>query len=140
MEKILEFDTPEFSNTLAAINAAQGNLPADVINGIKLNFAGQYQALITIKSAFDRYGIDLAPYGYEEYITSAGFAIQPLISAAKNIEQDEVSTVLSLKNLFDDILKFGKVRGIEFTPAEETFGEYDEEDRELIARRAMGLS
>lgn len=138
-EKILEFDVPEFSNTIAAINAAQGKLPADVITNIKLNFAGQYQILMTIKAAFERYEIDLVPYGYEEYTTSAGFVLPGLIHKAENIEQDEISTLLSLKNLFDDVLKFGKVRGITFTPTEETFNEFDEEDRELLARRAMGL-
>ena len=52
-EKILEYDIDEFSNTLAAINAAQGKLPADVMESIKLNFAGHYQALLSIKAAFE---------------------------------------------------------------------------------------
>lgn len=138
-EKILELDVPEFSNTLATINAAQGKLPADVIEGIKLNFAGQYQALLAIKAAFERYEIDLKHYGYDEYTTSVAFAIKPLENAAANIEQDEVSTVLSLKRLFDDVLKFGKIRGVTFTPDQETFGEFDEEEENLLARRAMGL-
>ena len=81
----------------------------------------------------------MAPYGYEEYVTSVGFAIQPLINAVENIEQDEVSTVLSLKFLFDDVLKFGKIRGITFTPDQETFGKFDDEVENLLARRAMGL-
>ena len=106
-EKILELDVPEFNNTLAAINSAQGELPSEVIEAIKLNFAGQYQALISIKATFERYGKDLSPWNYEEYITSAGFAIQPLLTAAQSIEQSEVSTFVSLQKLFNAVIHFG---------------------------------
>ena len=139
-EKIFELDIPEFSNTLAAIDAAQGNLPADVINSIKLNFAGYMQALNVIKSAFGRYGVDLEPYGFNEYATSAGFAIEVLKRTTENIEQEEVATVLSLKNLYNDIIAFGKTRGIEFDAEQESFGDIDEDAQDIIARRAMGLS
>lgn len=139
-EAILEFDVPEFQNTLAAINAAQGRLPADVMTGIKLNFAGQYQALLSIKAAFERYEIDLAPYGYEEYTTSAGFAIQPLIHAAENIEQEETSTIIDLQELFKKVIHFGEVRGIKFSEEAKTFGDgVDDEVRELLALKVMGL-
>ena len=141
-EAVTEFDIPEFANTISVINSAQGKLPADVIHGIKYNFAGHYQVLNSIKAAFERYEIDLAPYGYEEYTTSAGFAINKLITSAENIEQDEVSTVVSLLQLFKDIIHFGEVRGIEFTENAKTFGDGvdDEETKEIIARRAMGLN
>ena len=58
-EKILDFDVPEFSETLAAINAAKGKLPAEVIFGIRDKFNGNYQVLLTIASVFENYGLDL---------------------------------------------------------------------------------
>lgn len=139
-EAILEFDIPEFANTMSAINSAQGKLPAEVMESIKLNFAGHYQVLNSIKAAFERYEIDLTPYGYEKYTTRAEFAIRDLITSAENIEQDEVSTIVSLNQLFNAIIHFGEVRGIEFTENAKTFGDgVDDEVRDILARRAMGL-
>lgn len=137
-EKILEFDVPEFANTLAVINAAQGKLPSDIIEGIKLNFAGQYQALLAIKATFERYEVDLSAWNFEEYTTSAGFAIQSLITQASNIEQSEVSTFISLQKLFRAVIRFGEVRGIKFSASEKTFASNDETS-EALARQAMGL-
>lgn len=139
-ESVLEFDIPEFSNTVAAINATQGKLPAEVMESIKLNFAGHYQVLSAIKAAFDNYDIDLAHYKYEEYTTSAAFAIETLKNAAENIEYSETATIISLHQLFKDVIHFGEVRGIEFSDDAKTFGEgVDDEVRDALARRAMGL-
>lgn len=139
-EKILDFDIPEFANTVAVINTAKGKLPADVMEGIKLNFAGYYQVLLSIQAVFEQFDIDLTPYNYHEYTTSAGVAVLPLIHAAENIEQEETSTIVSLHKLFKDVIHFGEVRGIEFSGPAKTFGEgIDEEVQETLTRRAMGL-
>lgn len=139
-EKILDLDIPEFANTIAAISAANGKLPSDIITGIKLKFAGHYQALMAIKAIFDRCEIDLAPFGYEEYITSASFVIDALVNEAENMEQEEVASIVSLQQLFNNIIHFGEVRGIKFSDGDKTFGDgVDDEVREILARRAMGL-
>ncbi len=137
-EKILELDVPEFSNTLAAINAAKGHLPSEVIDSIKLNFAGQYQALLAIAAAFKNYGVELSKYGYSEYTASVKAAINPLIIQAQNIEQSETSTFISLRKLFKDVIRFGEVRGIKFSDSDKTFP-FDDEIRTLISKQAMGL-
>lgn len=140
-EKILEFDVPEFSNTLAVINAAKGNLPSEVIESIKINFAGQYQTLLAIKSAFERYGVDLKKFGFEEYTISAGSAVKELIYQAQNIEQSETSTIVSLRKLFKDVIRFGEVRGINFSKSEKTLtADIDDEARKILTRKAMGLN
>lgn len=139
-EKILELDVPEFANTLAAINSVRGKLPETVINTIKINFAGQYQALLAIAAAFENYDVDLSEYGYAEYLKSVSFAIEPLFLQAKDIEQSEVSTFVSLHKLLKDVIKFGEVRGVTFSEDTKKFGDgLDEEAKEIIARKAMGL-
>ena len=139
-ETILEYDVPEFSNTLAVIDATQGQLPDEVIKNIKYNFAGQYQVLLSINAAFGKYGIELSKYGYDEYLRSASAVIQELIHEAKNIEQSEVSTFVSLRNLFSDIIKFGEVRGIKFSESEKDFREgHNEEADDIFAKQVMGL-
>lgn len=140
-EEILELDVPEFANTLAAINSAQGNLPGYVIENIKINFAGQYQALSTIAAAFENYNIDLSKYGYTEYLRSAAITIEQLINKTRDIEQSEISTFISLKNLLEDVIRFGEVRGITFSENVKTLGaDMDDEARTILARKAMGLS
>ena len=138
-EKILELDVPEFSNTLAAINTSKGHLPSEVIESIKLNFAGQYQALLAIKSAFERYEVDLKPWKYDEYTASVNYAIKPLIIQAQNLEQSEASTSISLRKLFKDVIRFGEVRGIKFSDSDKTFP-FDDEIRTSALKKAMGLS
>lgn len=139
-EAVLEFDIPEFANTMTAINAAEGNLPENVIKSIKLTFAGNYQALLSIRAAFERYGIDLEKYGYNEYTESVNTAITPLILEAENIERSEISTFISLRSLFRNVIKFGEVRGINFSESQKDFGEgYNEEAANILARQAMGL-
>lgn len=139
-EEILEFDVPEFSNTLSAINAAQGKLPEEIIKNIKYNFVGQYQVLLSIKAAFKQYGIELSKYGYDEYLRSAAFVIEDLINKTEDIEQSEVSTFVSLRNLFRDVIRFGEVRGLKFTDSEKDFGEgHNEKADDILARKAMDL-
>lgn len=139
-EEILELDVPEFSNTLAAINSAQGNLPGYVIENIKINFAGQYQALSIIAAAFENYNVNLSKYGYTEYLRSADIAIEQLINKTRDIEQSEISTFISLKNLLKDVIRFGEVRGITFNENVKTLGaDIDDEARMILARKAIGL-
>lgn len=140
-EQILEFDVPEFANTLAAINAAKGKLPENVISNIKLNFAGQYQALLTIAATFENYGVEVSRYGYDDYLRSVSLAIEPLIIQARNIERSEVSTAISLKKLLKNVIHFGEVRGITFSENVKTLGDgLDDDASNQLARRAMGLS
>ena len=139
-EKILNYDIPGFTNTIAAINAAKGKLPPEVMEGIKLNFAGNYLVMQSIKAAFESYEVDLSKYDYEDYMTSASAAIEPIMQAANNIERDEVSTVVSLYDIFKSLIHFGEVRGIEFTENAKIFGDgLDGEIEEIYARRVMGL-
>ena len=139
-ENVFELDVAEFGNTLAAINATEGKLPPEVITGIKLNFAGQFQALLCIKAAFDRYNIDLKPYGYEEYTTKAEFTLRSLVAAVSDIEQEESGAIIGLHDFFKKLVRFGEVRGIMFDDDFKSFGsDVDEEISDTIARKAMGL-
>ena len=140
-ESVLECDVPEFANTLAAINAANGVLPIEVMNSIKHNFAGQYQVLLAIRAAFERYEIDLEKCEYTDmYFSSAAMVLPGLINQAETLEQSEVATFASLKQLFRNVIHFGETRGISFTDFEKDFGEgNNEEADEVIARMAMGL-
>lgn len=138
-EKILEYDIPEFANTMSAINSTQGKLPADVMESIKLNFAGHYQVLLSIKAAFEHYEIDLTPYKYEEYVTSAASVINDMIKMAENLELSESSSFIALKQLHAKVIRFGEVRGIKFSEEERTFGSVSEAVSDALARQAMGL-
>lgn len=138
-ERICELDVPEFANTIAAINAAQGKLHPDVMEGIKLNFAGQYQALQTIAAAFDRYEVNLEKHGYGEYLSSAAVILPDIIDYADNMEQDKTVVLVSLSTLFKKIIRFGETRGIHFTDNEKAFDALDDDARDIMARQAMGL-
>jgi hypothetical protein len=138
-EKILEYDIPEFANTMSAINSTQGKLPADVMESIKLNFAGHYQVLLSIKAAFEHYGIDLTPYKYEVYVTSAAFVINDMMKMAENLELSESSSFIALRQLHAKVIRFGEVRGIKFSPDEKTFGSISEDVSDALARQVMGL-
>lgn len=140
-EKILDFDVPEFSETLAAINAAKGKLPEEVIFGIRDKFNGNYQVLLTIVSAFENWGIDLAKYKYNDYITPAAVIIVKLIADAENIETSEVSSFISLRELLHNIVHFGECRGMIFSDEFKTLdSELETVAKELLARQAMGLA
>lgn len=139
-ENILEFDVPEFSNTLAAINASEGKLPYEVIDNIKINFAGQYQALNTIVSALKRYGIDLSGYGYENYLKSASNYVSELQIKVENIELSKDATLFSLRDVFDEFVTFAETRGIKLSSDATLFIELSEEEKQdFLTRRAMGL-
>lgn len=138
-ESILEYDVPEFSNTLAAINSAKGNLPSNVIESIKLNFAGQYQALLTIQAAFERYGVNLKDYKFNIYTTVAETAVNALIIQAENIELSEMSAFISLKKLYDNVISFGEIRGIVFTDEQKEYP-FSDEVRTEILKKSMRLS
>lgn len=139
-DDILEYDIPEFANTLSAINSAHGKLPPSVMGHIKLNFAGHYQVLKTIVAAFEHYEIDIKQYSYDEYIENANSQIAILLEKASNLEQSEISGVLALKKLCNDVIHFGELRGLEFTDSEKSFGvEIDDAAAEILARSAMGL-
>lgn len=140
-EQILETDVPEFANTLAAINSAKGNLPGNVIENIKLNFAGQVQLLEIIEKTFDNYGIDMSRYNFSEYTKPSQLVIADLSVKVENIEQSEAAIFLSLTNIYKAIIHFGEVRGIVFSDSEKTFSNgVDDEIREELARQAMGLA
>lgn len=108
------------------------------MDGIKKKFAGYHQAMLSIVAVFNRYGIDLKPYNYEEYTTSVAIAIRPLLDAAGNLEREETSSFISLMNLHNDVIRFGEVRGIIFSDEEKTFV-IDDDMREFLARQSMGL-
>ena len=139
-EAVYNLDIPDFANTMAIITASEGKLDPKLMDGIKLKFAGHYQALQAIKAAFERYEVELSKYGYDEYICPVGFAIPTLITAAENIEREETSVFIDLMDIFKKIIRFGEVRGIEFSEDAKTFGDgFDEEAGALFARRVMGL-
>ncbi len=139
-EAVVEFDVPEYTNTVTTITASGSTLSADVINGIILNFAGHYKILNTLKSIFKKNGIDVEYYNFKEYAMSAGEAVPKLISMVENLEQEENSAIVSLKNLLDAVIHFGKVRGIEFDENSQTLGkEFDGVASNILTRRAMGL-
>lgn len=139
-EKKYNLDIPDFANTMSIITASQGNLPIETIESIKLNYAGHYQALLAIRAAFERYEVDLSKYGYDEYTQKGEFAISNLITAAVNIEREETTISLDLVKLFKAVIRFGEVRGIEFSEEAKTFGDgFDDEAEEILARRVMGL-
>ena len=140
-EKILDFDVPEFSETLAAINAAKGKLPAEVIFGIRDKFNGNYQVLLTIASVFENYGLDLTKYKFNDYITPAAEIIVKLIADAENIETSEVSSFISLRELLHNIVYFGECRGMVFGDDFKMLdSELEDVGKELAARQAMGLT
>ncbi len=139
-EAVVEFDIPEYTNTVATITASRNTLSADVINGIILNFAGHYQILNTLKAIFKSNGIDVQYYNFGEYAVSAREAVPKLISVAENIEQEENTAIISLKNLLSSVIRFGEVRGIKFDDDAKSLGsDIDSEASTIIARRAMGL-
>lgn len=139
-EAVYNLDIPDFANTMAIIMASEGKLSPELMDGIKQKFAGHYQALQAIKAAFERYEVDLSKYGYDEYTCPVGFAIPTLITAAENIEREETTIFIGLMDIFKKIIRFGEVRGIEFSEDAKTFGDgLDDEAAESLARRAMGL-
>ena len=125
---------------MAAINASEGKLPYEVIDNIKFNFAGQYQALNTIVAALKRYGVDLSGYGYENYLKSASNYVSELQIKVENIELSKDATLFSLRDLFDEIIIFAETRGIKLNADDALFGELSEEEKQdFLTRRAMGL-
>lgn len=139
-EAILQFDIPEYLNTVTTITSAKKELSADVINTIKLNFAGHYQVLNSIASILKSNDISPEQYGYSEYTRSVTDVIPGLISMAENLEQEENNAIISLHNFFKAIIRFGEVRGVAFSESEKNFGEgIDDEAKETLIRRSMGL-
>lgn len=139
-EKILDFDVPEFSETLAAINATKGKLPEDVIFGIRDKFNGNYQVLLTITSALENYGIDLKKYQFGDYIATAAEKLVKLIKDAENIETSEASSFISLRELLHNVVHFGECRGMIFSDDFKMLNsELETVAKDLLARQAMGL-
>lgn len=139
-DKIIEFDVPEYINTIATINATKGELPENVIKNIKYNFAGQYNNLISIKALFDLYDVNVLNYGYAEYVKSAKDALSEIDIMAKNIETSEQSIFIDLRKIFTSIITFGEVRGIKFADVEKDFGELDNPTaQEMLVNKVMGI-
>lgn len=146
-ENILDFDVPEFSETMAAINATKGKLPEAVIFGIRDKFKGNYQVMVTIRAALESFGIDLKPYKFDDYADTAQNRIAALIINAKNIETSEDTSFISLEELLNDVVYFGRCSGMDFSndfislksDVAESFEKVKDAVKTQIAREAMGL-
>lgn len=147
-ENILDFDVPEFSETLTAVNTAKGKLPEAVIYGIRDKFKGNYQVMATIKAALEGFGIDLKPYKFNDYTEPAKESIARLIINAKNIETSEDTSFISLEELLNDVVYFGRCRGMVFsddfaslpTNISGAVAKIKDDVQTQMARQAMGLS
>ena len=139
-EKILDFELPEFPQALASIDAVRGKLPDKIIFSIRDKFKGNHQSLLIIASALKFYGIDIEKYNFKDYITPATSKITELITDAENIEQSEVSSFISLRELLHNIVNFGECRGMIFGDDFKNLdSELEEIAKDLTARREMGL-
>ena len=146
-ENILDFDVPEFSETLTAVNTAKGKLPEAVIYGIRDKFKGNYQVMATIKAALEGFGIDLKPYKFNDYTEPAKESFARLIINAKNIETSEDTSFISLEELLNDVVYFGRCRGMVFsddfaslpTHISDAVDKIKDDVQTQIARQAMGL-
>ncbi len=147
-ENILDFDVPEFSETLAAVNTAKGKLPEAVIYGIRDKFKGNFQVMATIKAALEGFGIDLTPYKFNDYTEPAKESIARLLINAQNIETSEDTSFISLEGLLNDVVYFGRCRGMIFsdnfvslaTDAANGLAKVKDAVQTQIAREAMGLA
>ena len=140
-DSILEYDVPEFANTVSVIHASAGKLPRVVLESIKHNFSGQYQVLETIGALFEHYGIDLDKVDFADYVQPAFIKLEALQHSVSNLEQSEVSVCVYMKQIRRDLLNFCSVRGITFTDEElkELDFSVDDEMETVIARQEMGL-
>ena len=147
-ESILDFDVPEFSETMAAVNAAKGKLPEAVIYGIRDKFKGNYQVMATIKAALEGFEIDLKPYKFNDYTAPAEECISQMIINAGNIETSADTSFISLGELLDEIVYFAECRGMVFGDDFKTFdpetagavAEVKDAIQTQTARQAMGLA
>ena len=147
-ENIMDFDVPEFTETLTAVNTVKGKLPEAVIYGIRDKFKGNYQVMATIKATLEGFGIDLKPYKFNDYTEPAKESIARLIINAKNIETSEDTSFISLEELLKDVVYFGRCRGMVFgddfasLPAHvsEAVDKIKDDVKTQIARQAMGLA
>ena len=147
-ENILDFDVPEFTETLTAVNTAKGKLPEAVIYGIRDKFKGNYQVMATIKAALEGFGIDLKPYKFNDYTEPAKECIARLIINAQNIETSEDTSFINLEELLNDVVYFGRCRGMVFSddfaslPANISgeVAKIKDDVQTQMAREAMGLA
>lgn len=139
-DKIIEYDVPEYANTIATIKATKGQLPADVIKLIKYNFAGQYNNLVSIATLFKMYGIDVLEYGYKEYVRDAVDALTEIDIMIENMETSAESVHIDLRNIMRKVVTFGEVRGLTFADEEKSLGAFNDEIAEdLLVDKVMGL-
>lgn len=147
-ENILELDVPEFANTLNLIKASRGELNPKVIKSIVLNFAGQYQILKSFNDLFAEYFDEnnsdekpfLQKYVDVTYFLSAEVLLSDVQKAVENIEVSEVSTCMSLRNIFKALIHFGETRGLTFTDSEKDSTDIINEAEDVdLARQVMGL-
>ena len=140
-DDILEYDVPEFANTISVIHASSGNLPLEVLKNIRNNFLGQYQVLVTIRALLEHYEINLDNVDFVTYTQPSFIKIEILKNNVSALEQSEVSVCVDLKQIRRDLLDFCSIRGITFTDAELKDLDFspDEEMETEIARQTMGL-
>lgn len=142
-EAVFDCGSSEYANTINMITSSSDKLSPEVINAIKLKFAGQYLVLNSIRSVFKHCGVDVdaKPYCYSEFTKKAEEELAEVIILTENAEQEETTAMISLRNIFRKLIRFGEVRGITFSEEERTFS-YDmlDEEEEIRARKSMGLS
>jgi len=140
LENILDFDIPELSETLAALNTTQGKLPKEVIAGIRDKFKDNYQVMLTLAAALENQGYKLEDFGFDYYIHPASLILAQMIDNASNIETSADSSFISLRDLFNAVIDFGEKRGMVFG---ETIKKLDERVADVISdylvHEAMGL-
>jgi len=138
-EQVFDFDAPDFGNTMAAINTAQGKLPHEVIAGIKAAFAGRYQSIRAIAAALERHGVNVEQHGYTEFLQSAGLVLPDIIALAENLDQSEYGVLSGMSTIYKKLIRFGESRGAAFTDEEKTIKLFDDDSRDHMARVSMGL-
>lgn len=139
-EAVYSVDGFVLNNTLALIQTTKGDLPEEVVDGMVKTFNGNYLAARAIRAAFEAFGAEETALKFKDCTTTAYITIDALLKKAENLEYSADTTVISLRNLLNDAVRFGETRGIVFSDAEKKLGDgLDETAIEYMARREMGL-
>lgn len=146
-DNILDLDVPELSETLSAISTTKGRLPELVISNIFDKFKGNYQVIVTIAAAFKEHGITLDKFNIENRLRTAREVVDGLIVDATNIETSADTSYISLSELLQNIVEWGRGRGMvwsdEFVSLGEELDSFIAKVRDDVAtqnaRQAMGL-
>lgn len=139
-DSIVELDVPEYSNTVAIIHATGGDLPEEFISNAKYNFAGNYNAITSLVALLECYGLKSESFGYKEYARHSSEALNEIDIMVKDLERSEQAVFLDLRMIYEKILTFGKVRGLEFAESELNDDALRNELAEdLIANQVMGI-